>query len=107
MLLAYNAGRILSYVVVGAVAGVLGGASLALADQLPARIALYVLANPMLVALGLYLLEDARVGVQRALRLPVVAPSAAVVASLSAGAARGAGFPARPGVGLATVRPGL
>ena len=62
LLLAYNAGRILSYVVAGAVAGALGGASLALADQLPARIALYVLANLMLVALGLYLL-----GVTRAL----------------------------------------
>lgn len=60
--LAYNAGRILSYVVAGAVAGALGGASLALADQLPARLALYVLANLMLVALGLYLL-----GVTRAL----------------------------------------
>jgi sulfite exporter TauE/SafE len=60
--LAYNAGRILSYVVAGAVAGALGSASLALADQLPARLALYVLANLMLVALGLYLL-----GVTRAL----------------------------------------
>ncbi|MBS1229963.1 MAG: hypothetical protein H6R17_3240 [Proteobacteria bacterium] len=60
--LAYNAGRILSYGVAGAIAGALGGASLALADQLPVRIMLFVLANLMLVALGVYLL-----GVTRAL----------------------------------------
>ena len=60
--LAYNAGRILSYGVAGAIAGALGGASLALSDQLPARVMLFVLANLMLVALGLYLM-----GVTRAL----------------------------------------
>lgn len=59
---AYNAGRILSYALAGALAGVLGGASLALEGQLPIRIALYLLASLMLVALGLYL-----VGVTRAL----------------------------------------
>lgn len=60
--LAYNSGRIVSYVLAGALAGALGGLSLALADQLPMRIALYVLANTMLVALGLYL-----IGLTRAL----------------------------------------
>ena len=60
--LAYNAGRILSYGVAGAIAGALGGASLALSEQLPARLVLFVLANLMLVALGLYLM-----GVTRAL----------------------------------------
>ena len=60
--LAYNAGRILSYGVAGAIAGALGGASLALSDQLPARLMLFSLANLMLVALGLYLM-----GVTRAL----------------------------------------
>ena len=60
--LAYNAGRILSYGVAGAIAGALGGASLALSEQLPARLILFVLANLMLVALGLYLM-----GVTRAL----------------------------------------
>ena len=60
--LAYNAGRILSYGVAGAIAGALGGASLALAEQLPVRVMLFVLANLMLVALGLYLM-----GVTRAL----------------------------------------
>lgn len=60
--LAYNAGRILSYGLAGAIAGALGSASLALADQLSVRITLFVLANLMLVALGLYLM-----GVTRAL----------------------------------------
>ena len=54
--LAYNAGRIFSYVLAGALAGSLGGASLVLSDQLPVRLVLYVLANLMLVALGLYLM---------------------------------------------------
>jgi len=62
MLLAYNAGRILSYSVAGAIAGALGAASLGLEGQLPVRLALYFLANLMLLALGLYLL-----GVTRAL----------------------------------------
>ena len=53
--LAYNAGRIVSYALAGAIAGALGGASLALSGQLPVRIVLFVLANLMLVALGLYL----------------------------------------------------
>ena len=60
--LAYNAGRIVSYGIAGAIAGAVGGASLALSDQLPARLMLFVLANLMLVALGLYLM-----GVSRAL----------------------------------------
>ena len=60
--LAYNAGRIISYMLAGVIAGALGEASLALADQLPVRIMLLVLANLMLVALGLYLM-----GVTRAL----------------------------------------
>lgn len=62
MLLAYNAGRILSYSAAGAIAGALGAASLGLEGQMPIRLILYFLANLMLVALGLYLL-----GVTRAL----------------------------------------
>ena len=62
MHLAYNAGRILSYGVAGALAGALGAASLALDGPAPVRLTLYLLANLMLVALGLYLL-----GVTRAL----------------------------------------
>lgn len=58
--LAYNAGRIVSYTMAGAIAGALGGASLALSGQLPVRIVLFVLANLMLVALGLYLMGATR-----------------------------------------------
>lgn len=56
MHLAYNTGRILSYGLAGALAGALGAASLGLAGQTTARLVLYVFANLMLVALGLYLL---------------------------------------------------
>jgi uncharacterized protein len=62
MHLAYNTGRIASYAAAGALAGALGAASLTLDGQAPVRLALYLLANLMLVALGLYLL-----GVTRAL----------------------------------------
>ena len=62
MHLAYNTGRIISYGIAGAIAGVLGAASLTLDGQAPIRLFLYLLANLMLVALGLYLL-----GVTRAL----------------------------------------
>ena len=54
--LAYNAGRILSYAAAGAIAGALGAASLGLEGQVPVRMALYLIANLMLVALGLYLI---------------------------------------------------
>ncbi len=56
--LAYNTGRILSYGLAGALAGALGAASLGLAGQTTARLVLYVFANLMLVALGLYLLGE-------------------------------------------------
>ncbi|EXI86401.1 MAG: hypothetical protein AW11_03180 [Candidatus Accumulibacter regalis] len=54
--LAYNAGRIVSYAAAGAIVGALGEASLALSGQLPLRSALFLLANLMLIALGLYLM---------------------------------------------------
>lgn len=53
--LAYNAGRISSYVLAGAIAGALGGASLVLAGQLPLRLVLSALASLMLIALGAHL----------------------------------------------------
>ncbi len=62
MHLAYNGGRILSYTIAGALAGALGAAGLGLEGQVPARLLLYLFANLMLVALGLYL-----IGVTRAL----------------------------------------
>ena len=54
--LAYNAGRILSYALVGALAGALGSLSLDLSAQWPLRAALFIFANLMLVAFGLYLM---------------------------------------------------
>jgi len=59
---AYNGGRIFSYVIAGALAGALGAATLGLDQQWPIRQILFLLANLMLIALGLYLL-----GVTRAL----------------------------------------
>jgi len=53
--LGYNLGRITSYAMAGAVTGAVGGASLLLARALPVQIAALVLANLLLIALGLYL----------------------------------------------------
>lgn len=54
--LAYNAGRIASYTLAGAVFGALGGGAARLLDDwMPVQLALYVLANLMLILLGLYL----------------------------------------------------
>jgi hypothetical protein len=53
--LAYNLGRIATYSAAGALAGAVGGTTLALDTGLPVQLLLYVLANLMLVALGLYL----------------------------------------------------
>ena len=58
--LAYHAGRITTYAAAGALAGGLGGAALRLEGLLPVQILLYVLAQLMLVALGLYLLGVSR-----------------------------------------------
>lgn len=53
--LAYSIGRVSSYAVAGAIAGSLGGLGLLMSEILPLQTALYVLANVMLVLLGLYL----------------------------------------------------
>jgi sulfite exporter TauE/SafE len=53
--LAYNLGRISSYAIAGAVMGALGSLGLLLNNWLPVQMALYVAANLMMVALGLYL----------------------------------------------------
>lgn len=53
--LAYNLGRIASYVAAGGLVGTIGSAGLLLNDVLPVQMVLYVLANLMLVGLGLYL----------------------------------------------------
>ncbi|MCA1978810.1 MAG: sulfite exporter TauE/SafE family protein [Thiobacillus sp.] len=52
--LAYNLGRVSSYVIFGALAGALGG-TLKLADFMPVQTALYVLAQAVMILLGLYL----------------------------------------------------
>lgn len=53
--LAYNLGRISTYVATGAVMGAVGSLGLLMENILPIQIALYVMANLMLVALGIYL----------------------------------------------------
>lgn len=54
-LLAYNGGRIASYVLAGVLAGLLGASSFFLDHLLPVEKLLYALASLMLVMLGLYL----------------------------------------------------
>lgn len=55
LLLGFNVGRILSYAFAGAVAGTLGGMTLLLHQVAPVQIGLLLLANVLLIALGLYL----------------------------------------------------
>ena len=52
--LAYNAGRVMSYTLFGGLAGALGGA-LTLANFLPVQTGLYVIAQVVMILLGLYL----------------------------------------------------
>jgi sulfite exporter TauE/SafE len=52
---AYSIGRITSYAVAGAIAGSVGGIGLLITGVLPLQMVLYVLANVMLILLGLYL----------------------------------------------------
>jgi hypothetical protein len=51
----YNAGRIASYTLAGAAAGLVGSIGVLLDRLLPLQLALYVLANVLLVLLGFYL----------------------------------------------------
>lgn len=53
--LAYNLGRIASYAIAGALIGAVGSLGLLLNNFLPVQMTLYVAANLMMVALGLYL----------------------------------------------------
>ncbi len=52
---AYNLGRITSYTAAGAALGAIGGLGMVLNNVLPVQMALYLIANVMLIALGLYL----------------------------------------------------
>ena len=65
--LAYNLGRIGSYTLAGAAMGAIGTVGMLFNDILPIQLALYVAANLMLVALGLYLTGFTRAlsGVER------------------------------------------
>jgi sulfite exporter TauE/SafE len=58
--LAYNFGRIATYAAAGALAGGVGSAALLLDGVVPVQIVLFVVAQLMLVALGLYLLGVSR-----------------------------------------------
>src|SRR4051812_39448411 len=53
--LAYHAGRLSTYAAAGALAGALGASAMTLERFMPVQTALYVIAQLMLVALGLYL----------------------------------------------------
>ncbi|MDP3668139.1 MAG: sulfite exporter TauE/SafE family protein [Telluria sp.] len=55
--LAYNSGRIGSYAAAGALAGAVGGGAVTLSGLPAAQAGLFWLANLMLVALGLYLMD--------------------------------------------------
>jgi uncharacterized protein len=58
--IAYHAGRITTYAAAGALAGGAGATALLLGGALPVQVVLYVVAQLMLVALGLYLLGVSR-----------------------------------------------
>jgi uncharacterized protein len=58
--LAYNLGRISSYTLAGAIMGGIGSLGLLLNEMLPIQMALYLAANLMMVALGLYLIGITR-----------------------------------------------
>ena len=62
--LSYNLGRITSYSLAGALMGAIGSAGLLLNGALPVQMTLYVVANLMMIALGLYL-----IGVQKSLAI--------------------------------------
>jgi sulfite exporter TauE/SafE len=59
--LAYNLARVTSYAAAGALAGIVGSLGLLLDGVLPVQLALYILANAMLIALGLYLTGVTRI----------------------------------------------
>ena len=66
--LAYNLGRIASYGAAGVLAGAAGAGSLLLSDMLPVKVILYLIANLLLVFLGLYLAGLSHAVVQIELR---------------------------------------
>ena len=106
--LAYNLGRISSYALAGALLGAVGSAGLLLNDVLPVQLALYVLANLMLVALGLYLTRrDAGTDFPRARRAEGVARIQPLTRRFLPATSIGARAAAGHAVGLAALRHGL
>ena len=59
--LAYNLGRITTYIALGAVMGAIGELGLLFNDVFPVQRLLYILANVMLIAMGLYLTGFTRI----------------------------------------------
>lgn len=59
--LAYNLGRISSYTLIGGLVGAIGSATLLFNRFLPVQLALYLLANALLICLGVYLTGQTRV----------------------------------------------
>ena len=60
MHLGYNMGRIVSYVIAGALVGTIGGLGLAFGPVALVQLCFYVVANLMLIALGFYLMGFTR-----------------------------------------------
>lgn len=60
LLITYNAGRIATYVLLGALLGGLGAIATLLERVLPVQLGLYLFAHLLLVAMGLYLLGQTR-----------------------------------------------
>lgn len=59
--LAYNVGRISGYAVLGTVVGAIGSATMLFNQVLPIQLGLYVLANLLLILMGVYLMGFTRV----------------------------------------------
>jgi sulfite exporter TauE/SafE len=58
--LGYNLGRVLSYTLLGAVVGAVGSGSLLFNRVLPVQLGLFILANLVLICMGLYLMGQLR-----------------------------------------------
>ena len=88
-LLVFNAGRITSYAVAGAVAGVIGGE---FASLLGAQTALYLLANLMFIAIGLHLAGVTSLSVVENIGAPLWRRLRPVAAKAMSGGAYAAGL---------------
>lgn len=97
MLIAYNAGRIASYTLAGAIAGGIGSAAWLAAHVLPVQQVAFVVANALMIAFGLYLTGALRSvaaieGVGRGLWTALQPLATRTLLSTRPGAAFGAGL---------------